>query len=215
MTFRLKLAAGLSIAAVTIALGGCSHEPASTTSGGGPSTPTAETEAASASADHRACEIAERVNVMSFVSQYVVPGTDKQTSDTPDGGGGESQCDFGWTGRSPFGLVVDDNVPTNLVFYAIKYGHYTEGGDKNAQLVLESAQQSEKKGMDDPINPGFQPVTIGDIGAGVVIGVNHLYVAGTCDYYYEVWLENWKPNTSAIPSFEAMARAIAAADQAM
>ncbi len=58
-----------------------------------------------------------------------------------------------------------------------------------------------------------QPLTVGDIGAGAVIGVDEFYVAGSHGYYYHVMLGDWRPSAEVIPSFEAMARAIANTDR--
>ena len=37
-----------------------------------------------------------------------------------------------------------------------------------------------------------QPLTVGDIGAGAVIGVDEFYVAGSHGYYYHVMLGDWR-----------------------
>jgi hypothetical protein len=207
-TVALALAAGLTA---------CSnaHPSASVNDGGSGTKASSAAGPSSNTSTRSACDIGDKANNISFVTQYIVPGTERKGINSSSPGefdvSGGSQCEYRWTGR-PASDRPDD-APDALSIYSRKYGSYEDGEDRDAQAVIQLGQRMRKKDPDNPLNPGFQPLLVNDIAAGAVIGVDGFYVAGTHGYYYEVILGDWKPNQEVIPSLEAMARAIANADQ--
>jgi hypothetical protein len=178
-------------------------------------TPTVASQGAPPSTSARlACDIYDLANLSSFFSQYIVPGTLTVRRPKPGsevGSDGESVCDSDWTVKPHFDRQGD--APTGIKLLCEKYGVYTSGDDKNAQVLIAHSSRYYTESNNAPLYPGFTPITVGDIGAGAIFGINGFRVAGNHGYWYEVVAGGWQPRTELIPTYEEMARAIAKADE--
>jgi hypothetical protein len=149
-----------------------------------------------------ACDIADKAKIISSLNQYIVPGTVIQNTkpnhahETDEDG--DSLCDYDWTPRPQ--TDPEDDAPTGLTIHSRKY---SSGAHKDAESVIAEARQ----------HGGFTPVTASDIRPGAVFEKSSFRVAGTHGYFYDVFFGGWLPGSQIMPSFEAMARAIANADQ--
>lgn len=161
-----------------------------------------------------ACDVGDKANVTTFITQYMQPGTLKKAPDST--GSGEetingTRCIYRW---SP----SNGDAPDSLEIDAIKYGTYPHGSnilptgsDNDAESAIRLAEANL---MNERHWHGgeFDPITVSDIGAGAVFGMNEFQVMGRHGYYYEISLSDWIPTPDTTPAFKTMAQAIANAD---
>lgn len=167
-----------------------------------------------ATAERGACQIGDKANVTSFVTQYMLPGTMRKAPDST--GTGENtltgtRCIYKWT-------PINGDTPDSLKIDSTKYGTLPHGSnilptgsdnDAPSAIRLEQANLMNERNWH---GEEFDPITVDDIGAGAVFGITEFYVMGNHGYYYDGSFSDWKATPATTPAFKAMVQAIANVD---